>query len=74
MKLKDRIKLIQSGLDCCKFRGHNMQMTINSTTGKVAFYECTECKKTMTVIFKPMPNETEISGKAVALHCSSINW
>ena len=72
MKLKDRVKLIESGLESCKFRGHKMQMTIESVTRKVAFYQCLICRKTMTVIYKPLPNETEISGEAVALNCDPI--
>ena len=69
MKIKDRAKLIESGIKSCEFRGHLMSMQIESITGKVAFYKCIKCNKTMTVIFKPMPNETEISGEAVALYC-----
>ena len=36
---------------------------------KQAFSHCLSCNKEVQIIIKPMPNEVDISGQAVALTC-----
>lgn len=41
-----------------------------SQTSNRAIYQCTKCSMQLEVIAKPLPNETFISGEAVALACT----
>jgi hypothetical protein len=52
----------------CSFRGHNMDLW-QEVTPTVACSECTVCDAYVEVRTKPMPNEIDIGGTAVALHC-----
>ena len=56
-------------LESCKFRGHNMTRFASlHSWAKVA--DCKTCGMSVYVNSKPAPNDIDISGEAVALHCT----
>ena len=52
----------------CFFRGHAMDEW-QAVTSEIACSECIACDAYVEVRTKPMPNEIDIGGTAVALHC-----
>jgi hypothetical protein len=77
MRKIERLK--KEALESCRFRGHKMKRFISYSprrgfvylTGTVAaaYAHCRVCDKQVIVITKPLPDEIEISGEAVALNC-----
>ena len=61
-------KLKRDALTACKLRGHSMGRWF--TDEKYRFAECQLCLKEVTINTKPLPNEIDISGEAVALGCN----
>ncbi len=61
-------RLEREALESCKFRGHNMMPFYKVKPGLYRS-TCRKCCRDVDVITNPMPNETEISGEAVALNC-----
>lgn len=62
-------RLRQDALEICVFRGHKMK----SFSRKYRHWwdsECRDCGKTVHLNDDPDPNGIEISGEAVALHCT----
>ena len=61
-------RLRKEALESCKFRGHNMwkfdryMFTWSS--------KCRSCGMGVYITNRPAPNEIEICGEAVALHCT----
>lgn len=68
-------RLKKEALESCKFRGHRMGRFISYnpffefTSLTTAYAHCKICDKQVTVCTKPLPNEVEIGGEAVALYC-----
>ena len=66
----DRIleQLKSEALDSCEMRHHKMKpwKTIDHISVKSS---CENCGKKVFVTAQPMPNDTDISGEAVALNC-----
>lgn|GEM_PF-4169154 len=67
-------RLINEAKKSCEFRGHIMKRFTHSVpyNGIIwghAYSECEACKKSVMCNAKPAPNDIEISGEAVALHC-----
>ena len=63
-----RVKsLIQEAKDAIRFRGHVMRRFQRNETG--AFYTCPCCEAVISVTVKPMPNECELTGDALAVEC-----
>lgn len=66
-------RLKRETLECCKFRGHAMSRFI--TDGPyIATACCFICDRTVTVNSRPLPNEIDIGGEAVALNCYRLRW
>lgn len=66
MKKLERLR--KEALESCNFRGHTMR----SFSRKYRHWwdsECKKCDRQVCIIDNPAPNQIEISGEAVALHC-----
>ena len=50
------------------FRGHT-ELASWVDYGGASHAECRKCGAEMTVILNPKPNETQISGEAIAVNC-----
>jgi hypothetical protein len=63
-------RLKHEALEACLWRGHQMSR-FEWDMGSPSHYDavCRLCGALVTVDTAPMPNETEISGEAVALDC-----
>jgi len=64
-------RLKKEALESCNFRGHKMSRFVDHSpkpTTKAHAY-CIFCRKAVVVDTHPLPNEIEISGRAVALGC-----
>lgn len=61
-------KLIKEAKESAEFRGHFLSgfLSIDSIHASAV---CRNCKRSVNVNAKPMPNEIDISGEAIALHC-----
>jgi transcription elongation factor Elf1 len=77
----EQAKLIGLEYDAVKsatLRGHKMgKMTNNHTIGKPATRSiavCVVCGMDVEVTTKPLPNEIDIGGEAVALNCTGGNF
>ena len=57
-------KLQIEAIKSCEFRGHDM-----SAFNKHNISECKTCKAWVQTNNKPAPNEINIGGPAVAMHC-----
>lgn len=67
-------KLAQSST---KYRGHSMRWgPVKKESPNFRWFtqngSCRICGKGVSLITHPLPNETQISGEAVSLHCSKI--
>ena len=67
-------RLKKEALESCRFRGHKMKRFVGYRHGwgidpEIAYAYCKICDKQVIVITKPLPNEIEIGGEAVALNC-----
>jgi len=65
MRKIERLK--REALEACRFRGHTMHPFINF--GVTAYSQCKICGRSVAVHPYPRPNDIEIGGEAVALHC-----
>ena len=65
MRRIERLK--KEALHSCKQRGHKMSKFISWPRSCMA--ECSVCGLYVQVIAKPLPNEIEIGGTAVAQNC-----
>lgn len=64
----DGMELFQEAKESCEFRNHVMgEWLTDSKT--VSHSNCLLCGKQVVVNEKPLPNDIEISGEAVALNC-----
>jgi len=65
--------LEREALVSCELRGHEMGDWDRSRRGSanISTCECVKCQKYVQVIDLPQPNEIDIGGTAVALHCSN---
>jgi hypothetical protein len=63
----DRLKY--EGKCATKWRGHNISPFHTVKHQLTAEASCRKCGMTVWVNTKPAPNEIDISGEAVALHC-----
>ena len=57
------------GLECCKFRGHEMEVVKVDKESQEAYYDCVKCKMGFCANLHPLPNEIDLGGEALALHC-----
>lgn len=63
-------KLKEQAEKACEFRGHKMGSWINTSETHAYCYCLNEpCKAEVGVNNKPMPNEIDVGGDAVALTC-----
>jgi len=61
-------RLRKEALESCNSRGHTMK-PFSRKYRNVWTSECKLCDKGVYVCGNPAPNEIDISGEAVALHC-----
>ena len=61
-------ELIVDAEKACSRRGHRLSNWV-SDRKLTAYNECLNCGTHVTVRVKPMPNQVDISGDAVALNC-----
>jgi hypothetical protein len=62
-------RLRSEARQACSFRGHKLGRFTAAKYSHRYFAECSECKMGVTVNPHPAPNDIEIGGEAVALHC-----
>jgi hypothetical protein len=73
-------RLKHEALESCKFRGHQMERFFRpyeKIDPKIVYSNfwrsyCKVCSKYVNVKEKPLPNEIEICGDAVALNCYEV--
>lgn len=68
MALLDR--LIREARKSMRARGHEPKSTQRYTTPGIASIYCSKCDMSVGIIAKPLPNEIQIGGEAVALNCN----
>jgi hypothetical protein len=61
--------LIKSAKEASTWRGHKMERFNHNEDGKRAYSKCSCCGMTVVVNTRPMPNDIDICGEAVALNC-----
>lgn len=63
--------LKKAAMDCAENRGHKFERNWegDKSNGNRFFKTCTDCGSFIDVILKPMANEIEVSGEAIALDC-----
>lgn len=61
-------RLKKEARECCEFRGHNMRR-FKTMDSHRAITSCKVCDRLVRVDTKPLPNDIDISGEAVALEC-----
>ena len=66
MRTIDRLK--KEALESCELRGHIMGRFAHVAPER-AYSICRRCGLEVTVDSRPMPNEIDIGGQAVALSC-----
>lgn len=59
--------LKQSATESTKFRGHSLSEWDDHNG--CSFAKCLKCGKQVTVLTRPLPNDINIGGEAVALGC-----
>lgn len=66
MRTLERLRL--EALESCEFRGHKMSRFVSlHSWAKVA--DCKVCGMSVYINATPAPNDINIGGEAVALHC-----
>ena len=66
MKKIERLRI--SALESCNFRGHKMRPFSHKYRHWWSS-ECKMCGMEVQIIDNPQPNDIDIGGEAVALHC-----
>lgn len=61
-------RLAKEALSACTFRGHKMGR-FDHYCERSAVAKCKLCRMEVHINAKPLPNEIDISGEAVALNC-----
>ncbi len=61
--------LIDRAMESCRFRGHDMGHWQASPQRGSAYSRCQRCDAQVTVKVDPLPNNIDIGGSAVAVHC-----
>ena len=69
MKMVKIERLRLEALESCNFRGHKMK-PFNRKYRHWWTSECKNCKMGVTCNDEPNPNGIDISGEAVAMHCT----
>lgn len=69
-KPKSLMALQLDALESATFRGHKMGRFHNNKKNTASYANCVVCNKQVDVNTKPLPNDIEIGGEAVALGCS----
>jgi hypothetical protein len=66
-------RLRHEALESCRFRGHNMTRFNQADFYRdtIRYAHCKVCGMQVVINSRPAPNEINISGRAVALHCIS---
>jgi len=62
-------RLKKEAKDGCQWRGHKMSR-FRRISGRVHRSFCLHCGMDVDVNIRPLPNEIDIGGRAVALNCS----
>lgn len=63
-------RLKNEAMESCMFRGHTMgDWHENFLPNYRGISECKNCGKIVCIISNPLPNEIDIGGEAVAVHC-----
>ena len=63
-------RLKKEALEACQFRGHKMKRFVTRCClAEIVYAHCQDCGMQVVVKTKPQPDDTEISGEAVALYC-----
>ena len=71
MKTPKGGKLIRDARDACKRRGHSMGPFRDQHTHRESHIAtCRDCGRWAQVLPRPLPNEIEVGGPAVALGCA----
>ena len=65
-------RLKSQALQSANFRNHKMGKWESGTNKNVAYSRCEVCGMEVGVNIKPLPNEIDIGGEAVALDCTSL--
>ena len=64
--------LIKEATDAAIFRGHDlMRHWKYHSGGHIGINMCHKCGKEVQINDRPLPNEIDVSGEAVALNCTS---
>jgi hypothetical protein len=66
-------RLTKELLTSTRFRHHKMKLiaTYHESNRIVKVYDCQACGKSAVVNTRPMPNDIEIGGEAVAVNCDN---
>ena len=64
-------ELIKEASEACTFRGHTMVWQRLPDSGR-AVADCSRCGASVGVVERPMPNEIDIGGSAVAVRCAPL--
>jgi len=68
-----RLKI--EAMESCNFRGHNMGEWQESFLPDYrGVSKCTRCGRTVVILLNPLPNEIDIGGEAVTIHCDTLNF
>lgn len=67
MRKIERLK--KEAMESCKFRGHKMSRFITVIENERAYAVCKVCHKVVCVDAKPVANDIDMGGEAVAIEC-----
>ena len=70
--MKRITRLIKEAKEGCECRGHDMSVFYHYANDTRAYASCKLCGRRVDVCARPMPNEIDIGGEAVALNCWGI--
>ena len=65
--MRRRERLVREAREAIRFRGHVMRRFRHTEHG--ATYDCPCCEAGITIRLRPMPNEIDLGGEALAVHC-----
>jgi len=63
--------LLKQAKETSEWRGHELMPFFVSQSRERANSECTRCGRGVSINVHPMPNEIDIGGEALAVHCGS---